>query len=63
MEPHLKILNPQMFLSKGKIGRKNGTETEGKTIQRGGERKREREREMEREEGEGVRENRDRMIE
>jgi hypothetical protein len=26
---HLKIVNPGMFLSKGKTGLKNGTETEG----------------------------------
>jgi hypothetical protein len=31
---HLKILNPEMFLSKGKTGTKSGTETEGNAIQR-----------------------------
>jgi hypothetical protein len=31
---HLKIVNPEMFLSKGKTGTKHGTETEGKAIQR-----------------------------
>jgi hypothetical protein len=32
---HLKIVNPEFFLSKGKIETKrNGTETEGKAIQR-----------------------------
>jgi hypothetical protein len=36
MEPptHLKIVNPEMFLSKGKTEREKGTETEGKVIQR-----------------------------
>jgi hypothetical protein len=31
---HLKIFNPELFLSKGKTGTKNGTETEEKAIQR-----------------------------
>jgi hypothetical protein len=30
---HLKIVNPEMFLSKGKTGTKKGTETEGRDIQ------------------------------
>jgi hypothetical protein len=30
---HLKTLNPEMFLPKGKIGIKNGIETEGKATQ------------------------------
>jgi hypothetical protein len=31
---HLKNFNPEIFLSKGKIGAKIGTETEAKAIQR-----------------------------
>jgi hypothetical protein len=31
---HLKIFNPELFLSKGNIGTKNGAETEGKALQR-----------------------------
>jgi hypothetical protein len=30
---HLKIFNPEMFLSKRKTGTKNGTKTEGKAGQ------------------------------
>jgi hypothetical protein len=31
---HLKIVNPEIFLSKGKTGTKNGTGVEGKAIRR-----------------------------
>jgi hypothetical protein len=31
---HLKSFDPELFLSKGNAGTKNGVETEGKTIQR-----------------------------
>jgi hypothetical protein len=31
---HLRIFIPEMFLSKGKTRAKNGTETEGKAVQR-----------------------------
>ena len=30
---HLKVFNAEMFLSKGRTGTKNGTETEGRAIQ------------------------------
>jgi hypothetical protein len=31
---HLKIFNPELFLSKGNLGTKSGADTEGKAIQK-----------------------------